>query len=78
MVDSNYNTARSTDDMDKVVFRDMLTETNYYNRITSKCRMSRRDRYIQNNLKTDVRRFLNSDTKLDVRGIEKKELFHPT
>ena len=71
LVDSSYKTAKSMNDMDKVVFRDMSTKTNYYDRIRRKVRLSGRDRYIKNNLDTDVRRILNSDTKLDGRGIEK-------
>ena len=58
-------------DKDKVVFRDMLQKTNYYNRKPIKGRKSGRDKYIKNNLDNDVRRILNLDTKLDGRGIEK-------
>ena len=57
-------------DIDKVVLRDMLTKTNYYERIPIRGRISGRDRYIKNNLDDDVRRLLNKDTKLSGRGIE--------
>ena len=57
-------------DIDKVVLRDMLTKTNYYERIPIQGRISGHDRYIKNNLDDDVRRLLNKDTKLSGRGIE--------
>ena len=57
-------------DMDKVIFRDILQKNNYYNRIPTKGRISGPDRYTENNLDNDVRKILNSDTKLSGR-IEK-------
>ena len=71
LVDSFYITIKSMKDMDKVVFRDMLQITVYYNRIPTERRMSGHDKYIKNNLDTDVRTILNLDTKLKSRGIEK-------
>ena len=56
---------------DKVVFRNILLKTNYYNRIPSKGRMSGRDKYIKNELDNDVGRILNLDNKLKGRGVEK-------
>ena len=60
-------------DMEKVVFRDILQKTTYYNRIPTKGRMSGRDKYIKNDLDNDVRKILNLDTKpkLKGRGVEK-------
>ena len=48
----------------------MLEKTNYYNRIPTKGRMSGRDKNIKKYLDNDVRRILNSDTKLRGTGIE--------
>ena len=56
--------------LDKVVFRDILQKTEYYNRILSEGRMSGRDRYIKNNLDDDVRRILNLETKLKGKGVQ--------
>ena len=58
-------------DMDKVVFRDMLQKTDYYNRIPTKVRISGRDKYIKNNLDSVVRKIFSLDTKLKGRRIEK-------
>ena len=69
--DTTYNTAKSMSDMEKLVFRDILQKTDYYKRLPTKGRMSGRDRYIKNDLDNDVRKFLNLDTKLKGRGIEK-------
>ena len=70
LVDSTYKTANSMNDMDKVVFRDILQKKDYYNRIPITGRISGRDRYIKNNLDDDVRRILNLDTKLSGKGIK--------
>ena len=58
-------------DNDKVVFRDILQRTGFYNRKPTKGRLSGRDRSIKNNLDDDIRRILNLDFKLKGRGIEK-------
>ena len=58
-------------DMDKVVFRDMLQKTDYYKPIPTNGRISGRDNDIENNLDNDVRKILSLDTKLKDRGIEK-------
>ena len=58
-------------DKDKLIFRDILQKTGYYNRKPTKCRLTGRDRYIKNDLDNDVMRILNLDTKLKGRGIEK-------
>ena len=58
-------------DMDKIVFRDILQKTNHYDRIPTKGRKSARDKYTKIDLDNDVRRILNLDTKLIGKGIEK-------
>ena len=58
-------------DMEKIVFRDMLQKTYYYKRIPTKGRVSSHDRYIKNGLDNEVRRILNLNTKLKGKGIEK-------
>ena len=58
-------------DTEKVVFKDILSKTNYYNRKLTKGKMSGRDRYIKNDLDNNVIRILILDTKLKGRGIEK-------
>ena len=70
-VDSSYNTTKSMNDMDKVVFRALLHKTKYYNRKPTESRISGRDEYNKNNLDNDVRRILILDTKLNVEGIVK-------
>ena len=57
--DTKYETAKSMSDMEKVVFRDMLLKTGYYNRKPTKGKTSSRDRYIKNDLNNDVRRILD-------------------
>ena len=61
--DTNYETAKSMSDTEKVVFRDILSKTGYYNRKPTKGRMSGRDRYIQKDLDNDVRKILDLDKK---------------
>ena len=58
-------------DTEKLVFRDMLKKTDYYERIPTKSRMSGRDKYIKNDLDKDVRRILILDSTLKGKGIEK-------
>ena len=70
-VDSSFNTAKSMNDMDKVVFRDLLQGVGYNNRKPTKGRISGRDKYIETNLDNDVRKILNLDTELKGRGLEK-------
>ena len=69
--DTKYETAKSMSDTEKVVFKDILSKTNYYNRKLTKGKMSGRDRYIKYDLDNDVKRILNLDTKLKGRGIKK-------
>ena len=71
LVDQRCDTAKSMADMDKLVFRDILQKTGYYNRKPIKGRLTRRDRYIKYDLDIDVGRFLNLDTKLKGRVVEK-------
>ena len=67
--DTSYDAATSINDTEKVVFRDILRKTGYYNREPTKGRMSGRDRYIKNDFDNDVIKILNLDTKLKGRGI---------
>ena len=71
--DQTYDTAKSMTDTEKLVFRDTLQKTGYYNRKPTKGRLSGRDRYIKFDLDIDVSRILklNLDTRLKGRGIEK-------
>ena len=69
--DTKYETAKSMSDTEEVVFKDILSKTIYYNRKLTKRKMSRRDRYIKNDLDNDVIRTLKLDKKLTGRGIEK-------
>ena len=67
----SYDTANSMNEMEKVIFGDILQKTNYNNRKRQKGLMSGRDRHIQNKLDDDVRKTLNLDKKLMGREIEK-------
>ena len=75
--DKTYETAKSMNDNEKVVFRDIILKTDYYRRIPTKDRMPGRDRYIKFELDDDVNRILNLYTKpkttpkLKGRGVEK-------
>ena len=71
LVNTSYNTAKSMNDKDNLVFRDMFLKTTYLIHKPTKGRISSRDRYIKNNFDKFVLRILNLDTKLDGRGIEK-------
>ena len=71
LVDQSYDTAKSMTDKDKVIFRDILQKTVYYNRKPTKGRLTGRDRYFKYELDNDVSRILHLDTKLKSRGIEK-------
>ena len=71
LVDQSYDTAKSMTDNDKLISRDILQKTGYYNRKPTKGRLTGRDRYIKYDLDNDVRRILNLDTKLRGRGVEK-------
>ena len=70
-VNQSYNTAKSMNHMEKLVFRDVLQETDYYNRLPTKEFMSGRDNYNKNNLDNDVRKILNLDTNPKGKGITK-------
>ena len=69
--DAKYETAKSMSDTEKVVFRDILSKTGYYNRKPTKGKPPGRDRNIKNDLDDDVRRILNIDKKLRGRRVEK-------
>ena len=56
-------------DSENVVFRDIISKTNYYIRKPTKRRMSGRDRNIENDLDNDVR-ILNLDKNIKGRGVE--------
>ena len=71
VVDQSYDTAKSMTDKDKLFFRDILLKTGYYNREPTKGRLTGRDRYLKNDLDNDVIKFMNLDTKLKGRGVEK-------
>ena len=71
LVDQSYDTAKSMTDNDKLIFRDILRKTGYYNRKPTNDRLKGRDRYNKYELDTDVSRILNLDTKLKCRGVEK-------
>ena len=58
-------------DMDRLVFRDILEKIVYYKRLTTKGCFSGRDRYIKNDLDKEVRTISNLDTKLYGYGIER-------
>ena len=70
LVDQSCDTAKSMTDKDKLIFRDILQKTDYYNRKPTKSCLSGRDRYIKIDLDNDVSRILNLDTKLKGRGVE--------
>ena len=69
--DHSYDTAKSMSDKDEVILRDILLKTGYYNRKPTKGRMSGRDRYTKYELDYDVSRFMDLNTKLKGRGVEK-------
>ena len=69
--DQTYDTTKSMTDMEKIVFRDILLKTGYYNRKPTKGHLTGRDKYFRNGLDNDVMRILNLDTKLKGRGIKK-------
>ena len=69
--DTKYETAKSMSDTEKVVFKDILSKTNYYNRKLTKGKMSGRDRYNKNDLDSDVIKILNLDKKHRGKGVEK-------
>ena len=71
LVDQSYDTAKSFTDLDKLIFRDILQKTGYYNRKPTKGCLTGRDRYNKYDLDNDVSRNLNLDTKLKGRGVEK-------
>ena len=70
-VDQSYDTAKSRTDKDKLLFRDILQKTGYYNRKPTKNRLTGRDRNIKYDLDKDVIRILKLNTKLKGRGIKK-------
>ena len=67
----SYEPAESMTDTEKLVFRDILRETDYYNRKPTKRRLTGHDRYIRYNLDKDVREILYLDSNLKVRGVQK-------
>ena len=75
LTDTKNETAKSMSDTEKVVFRDILSKTEYYTRKPTKGKPSGRDRYIRYELDDEVKRILDSDTKpktkLKGKGVEK-------
>ena len=67
----SYGTANSMNDMEKILFRNILQKTTYNNQKREKGPISGPDRYIQNKLDDDVRKILNLDKQLKGRGVEK-------
>ena len=47
LVDSTYDAAKSMNDTEKLIFRDILRKTDYYKRKPAEGRMSGRDRFIK-------------------------------
>ena len=74
LVDQSYDTAESMTDKDKIIFRDILQKTGYYNHNPTKGRLTGPNRYNKYDLDNDVSRFLKLDTKLKGRGIEKNDI----
>ena len=66
-----YKSIKLLNDNEKVVLRDFLSKTGYYNRKPSKGKPSGLDNYIKNDLDDDVRKILKLDTNLKGKGIEK-------
>ena len=58
LVDQSYDTPKSMTDKDKLIFRDILQKTGYYNHKPTKGRLTGRDRHIKYNLDNDVSRIL--------------------
>ena len=54
LTDKTYNNAKSMNDNEKLVFRDFLEKTGYYNRKLTKRKPSGLDRYIRYDLDDDV------------------------
>ena len=71
LVDQSYDTAKSMTDKDKLIIRDTLQKTGFYNRKPAKSCLTGRDRYIKYDLDNEVSRILNLDTKLKGRGVDK-------
>ena len=71
LVKSSNDTAKFFSDTANVVFRDFLNTTGYYNHDHMKCRLSNRDRYLENHLDDEIGTFLSLDTKLEGKGVEK-------
>ena len=71
LVNKSYNTAKSLNGTDKLVFRDMLQKIGYYNHKPTKRRISGRYRFIRNNLDKDVRKIFNLDPNVMVEELRK-------
>ena len=54
ITDTSYDAAKSMNDTEKVVFRDILQKTGYYNRKPKKGRLSGREKNIKKDLDNDV------------------------
>ena len=71
LVHSKYETAKSMNDMDKVIFRDFLQKTNYHDRIPTKGRISGRDKCIKTILMMMLKEFWIQTLNLVVEEIKK-------
>ena len=70
ILDESYDTAKSMTDKNKLISRDILQKTGYYDRKPTKGRLTGRDRYIRYDLDNDVTRILTLHTKLKGRRVE--------
>ena len=73
--DTSNDAAKSMNDMERVVFRDILQKTGYYNRKPTKGHMSGLDSHIKYDLDNDVIKILNKI--LNLRVEELKKLSYP-
>ena len=64
LTNKTYKTAKSMSDTEKVVFRDFLSKTGYFNRKPTEGKPSGLVNYIKNELDDDVRKILDLDKKL--------------
>ena len=70
LTNKTYKNAKSMNGNEKIVFRDFLVKTGYYNRKLTKRKPSGLDNYIKNDLDNDVARNLDLNIKLRGKGIE--------
>ena len=73
LIIKTYNTEKSMNDNEKIVFRDFLQKTGYYSRKLTKGKPSGLDNYVKKDLDNDVAGILKLDIKpkLKGKGVEK-------